>query len=109
MRRIIRHPRDKGDLAPLALAGSLILDIKHRVPSTDAFHAGLIFALGVEQLFAEFAVVGVGGSLLDDDFFPVVADFVDDPLRALAEFEVVEGLDAFGVYGDSAHVRLVWC
>jgi hypothetical protein len=106
--RIIRNPRNKSDLAPLALASGLILDIKHRVPPSDALDAGLVLALGVEQLFAEFAVVSVRGGLFDDDLLPVVADLVDDPFRALAEFEVVEGLDAFGIYGDSTGVRLVW-
>ena len=85
LRRIIRHPRDEGDLAPLALASSLILNIKHRVPSSDALNTRLVLALGIEQLLAEFAVVGVGGGLLDDDLLPVVADLVDDPLDVLAE------------------------
>ena len=85
LRRIIRHPRNKSNLAPLALARrSLILDIKHRVPPPDALDAGLVLALGAEQFLAEFGVVRVGGGLFDDDFFPVVADFVDDPFGAFA-------------------------
>ncbi len=107
MRRIIRHPRNKRDLAPLALPSSLVLDIEDRVPTANALSAGLVLALGAQQLLAEFAVVGIGGCFFNDDLFPVVADLVDDPFGALAEFQVVEGLDAFGCYGDSGAEGLV--
>jgi hypothetical protein len=109
LRRIIRHPANKRNLAPLPLARSLILDIEDRIPAPNPLDAGLVLALGAQQLLAEFAVVGVGGGLFDDDLFPVVADFVDDPFGAFAEFQLVEGLDAFGGYGDSGRVGwLVW-
>jgi hypothetical protein len=107
LRRIIRHPRNKRNLAPLPFPIGLILDVKDRVPAANALDAGLVLALGVQQLLAELAVVGVGGGFFDDDFFPVIADFVNDPFGALAEFEVVEGLDAFGGYGDSEGIVML--
>lgn len=107
MRRIIRHPRDKRDLATLALAGGLVLDVEDRVPAADPLNAGLVLALGRQQLLAEFAVVRVRGRLFHHDLFPVVADFVDDPFRAFAQLQLVEGLDAFGRNGYSVRALLV--
>ena len=107
MRRIIRHPANKRNLAPLPLARSLILDIEDGIAPANPLDAGLVLALGVEELLAEFAVVRVGAGFFHDDLFPVVADFVDDPFGAFAEFQLVEGLDAFGGDGDSAHMLLV--
>ena len=49
---------------------------------------------GVEQLLAEDVKVGLLGSLLDDNLFPVVADLVDNPFDVLAKLELVEGADA---------------
>lgn len=109
MRSIIRHPTDKRNLAPGALTTlELILDIKHRIPPTNALLALLVLALGVEQLFAEGGVIRAGGGLLDHDLLVVVRDLVDDPLGGFAQLEVVEGLDAFGGDGDTVGIgRLV--
>jgi len=102
LRRIIRHPTNKRNLAPRPLPTlQLILDIKDRITAADPLFALLVLALGVEQLFAEDGVVRVGRGLFDDDFLVVVGDFVDDPFGGFAELEVVEGLDAFGGDGDT--------
>ena len=102
MRRIIRHPTNKRNLAPRPLPGlQLILNIKHRIPPANPLFALLVLALGIEQFFAEDAVVRASGGLFDDDFLVVVGDFVDDPFGGFAELEVVEGLDAFGGDGDT--------
>ena len=97
--RIIRHPRNKRNLASLALAAfRIILNIEHGISPSLTFFAALVLALGVEQLLSEFAVIWVTAGLLNYNFFPVVADLVDNPFGGFAEFELVEGLDAFRCY-----------
>ena len=64
--------------------------------------AGLALRLGVDELFSEAFVVGLLGRLLDFNLFPVVADFVDDPLDRLAQLKLVESLYALGLDGDTA-------
>ena len=106
LRRIIRHPRDKGDLAARALATSgLVLDIKDGIPTAHALLALLVLALGIQQLLPELAVVVVRRGLLNDNLLPVVGDLVNDPLGRLAELELIEGLDALGCDGDSVGDR----
>lgn len=100
MRRIIGHPADEGDLVAGALA-SIVLDIVDGVAATDTLDTLAILALGADQLLAEGFVVVIGGGLLDNNLLPVIGDLVDDPLGALAELEVVEGLDALGSDGDT--------
>lgn len=107
LRRIIWHPRDKGDLAALALSAiGIVLDIKDGVSATHNDLTLLVLALGVEKLLAELGVVWVRRRLLDDNLLPIVGDLVDDPLGRLAELQVVERLDAFGCDGDAVFVLL---
>lgn len=102
MSGIIGHPADEGDLAALALAaGSVVLDVVHGVTATNALVALAVLALGAEELLAESLVVGLAGLLLDNNLLPVIGDLEDDPLEALAELELVEGLDALGSDGDT--------
>jgi hypothetical protein len=101
--RIIWRPADKRNLAPGALSAvELVLDVEHGVTAANALLATAVLALGVEQLLAEDVKVGLLGSLLDDNLFPVVADLVDNPFDVLAELELVEGADALGRDGDTA-------
>jgi len=103
LRRIIWRPADKSDLAPGALSAfELVLDVEHGVATANALLALAVLALGVEQLLAEDVKVGLLGSLLDDNLFPVVADLVDNPFDVLAKLELVEGADALGRDGDTA-------
>jgi len=103
LRCIIRAPADKGDLVARALARlQLILDVEDGVAATDALLTAAVLALCVQELVAEFVVVGLCGRLLNDNLFPVVADFVDDPFDILAELELVERANALGGYGDTA-------
>lgn len=105
MRRIIRAPGNKRDLVARALTAlELVLDIEDGIAAANALLAAAVLALRVEQLVAEGVVVRVRRRLLDDDFLPVVADLVNDPLQRLAELEVVEGADALGRDGDTARV-----
>jgi len=102
LRRVIRAPSNKRNLVPRALRVlQLILDIEDGISSTDALLPATVLALCIEQLFAECRPVAFSACLFDDDFLPVVADFVDDPFCGFAEFEIVEGLDTFGRDGDS--------
>ena len=102
LRSHVWTPGNKSDLAPASLPSlEFILDIVHGISASDALVPPLVLALGVHQLVAKVVVVGLLGCLLDDDFFPVVADLVDNPLDVLVEFELIEGADAFGVDGDS--------
>lgn len=95
--RIVGCPADEGDLAPGALARvELVLDIEHGITATNALLALAVLALCVQKLLAEGIEVGLLGSLLNDNLFPVVADLVDNPLDVLAELELVEGADALG-------------
>ena len=103
LRRIIWRPADESDLAPGAFSAlELVLDVENGVATANALLAAAVLALGVEQLLTEDVKVGLLGSLLDDNLFPVVADLVDDPLDILAELELVEGADALGGDGDTA-------
>lgn len=103
LRRIIGAPANKRNLVAGALpAVQLILDVVDGVAAAHALLAAAVFALGAEQLFAEDAPVGFLGRLLDDDFFPVVADLVDDVFDVFAQLELVERANAFGVDGDTA-------
>jgi hypothetical protein len=105
--RIIWHPADEGDLAPLALTTiRIILDVEDCVSSTHALLTALVLAFGVEQLLPELAVVWVGRGLLHDNLLPVVGDLEDDPFGGFAELELVEGLDALGSDGDSANISV---
>lgn len=99
---IIGHPADEGDLVALALAaGSVVLDVVDGITATNALDTLAVLALGAEELLAEGLVVVLGRSLFDNDLLPVIGDLEDDPLGALAELEVVEGLDALGSDGDT--------
>lgn len=103
LRGIIWRPADKSDLAPGALSAvELVLDVEHGVATANALLALAVLAFGVEQLLAEDVKVGLLGSLLDDNLFPVVADLVDNPFDVLAKLELVEGADALGRDGDTA-------
>ena len=105
MWRIIWRPADKCNLAPGALARvKFVLDIEHGVAAANALLALPILALSVEQLLAEGVKVCFLRGLLNDNLFPVVADFVDDPLDILAELQLVECADALGRYGDTGVV-----
>ena len=85
MTRIIRRPTNKGNLAPAALpALQLILDIEDRIPATNALFSAAVLGFSIQQLLAEDVEVCFFGRLLDDDFFPVVADLVDYPFDVLA-------------------------
>jgi len=102
LRRIIRAPRDEGNLVSSALTAlKLILHIKHGITATNALLTLPVLRLGVEQLLAEIGPFALGAGLLNHDFLPVVADLVDDPFHGLAKFELVEGRNAFGCDGDS--------
>lgn len=106
--RIIWAPANEGDFAPRPLARlQLILDVVNGVAATNALLALAVFALGVEELLAEGRPVSFLGCLFDDNFFPVVADLIDDVLDILAKLELVEGADAFGGYGDTGS-QLAW-
>nr|GFD60225.1 hypothetical protein [Tanacetum cinerariifolium] len=63
--------------------------------------ATLALALRVNQLLTELAVVGIGARLLHDNLLPVVGDFENDPFRALAQLQLVEGLDTLGGHGNT--------
>jgi hypothetical protein len=102
LRCIIRAPTNKRNLIPLPLPTlQLILDIKHRISSANAFLSATVLALGVDELLAEGGVVAVRGRLFDHNLLPVVADLVDDVADRLAELQLVEFRDAFGGYGDA--------
>jgi hypothetical protein len=101
LRRIIRCPADKRNLATRALA-AVVLDVEDGIATTNALLALAVFALGIEQLLAEDVEVGFLGCFLDNNLFPVVADLVDNPLDVLAKLQLVEGVDALGRYGDPA-------
>jgi len=102
---IIGHPADESDLVACTLA-LVKLHVVHSVAAANARLALLVVALGVDQLLPESLVVGLGGRLLDNDLLVVVGDLEDDPLGALAEFEVVEGSDALGSDGDTTGVSV---
>ena len=105
LRRIIRRPANECDLAPRALAAiKLVLDVEDSIAPANALLALAVLALCAQQLLAEGVEVGFLGCLLDHDFFPVVADLVDDPFDVLAELELVEGADALGRDGDTGWV-----
>jgi hypothetical protein len=106
--RIIRGPRDEGDLGACALTTvELVLDIEDGVTTANALLALAVLALGVQELLAEDVEVGLLGCLLNNNLLPVVADLVDDPLDVLAELELVEGADALGRDRDTVVVLLV--
>jgi hypothetical protein len=109
LRRIVRAPGNKGDLAPRALAAlELVLDVKDGVAAADALLALAVLALGVEQLFTETGPVALRRCLLNHNFLPVVADLVDDVFDRLAQLEVVERADALGGYGDAVERLVSW-
>jgi hypothetical protein len=102
LRRIIWRPADKSNFAPGALSAlEFVLDVEHGIATANALLAAAVLALGVEQLLTEHVKVGLLGSLLDDNLFPVVADLVDNPFDVLAELELIEGADALGGNGDT--------
>lgn len=102
LRRIIRHPGDKGNLVALSrTAIGIVLDIKNGIAPADALLALFVLALGGHELLPELGVVRVCGRLLDDYLLPVVADLEDDPLELLFQLEVVEGGDALGCDRDA--------
>jgi hypothetical protein len=107
LRRIIRSPRDEGDLGACALAVvELVLDVEDSVTAANALLALAVLALGVEELLTEDGPVSLLGGLLNNNLLPVVADLVDDPLGVLAELELVEGADALGCDGNTGRVTL---
>jgi hypothetical protein len=82
---IIWDPRDEGDLVPSSLAAlELVFNVEDSVAAAHALLALPVFALCVEKLFAEYAVVAVGRGLFNNDLFPIVANLEDDPFRRLA-------------------------
>lgn len=102
MRRIVWRPADESDLAPASLTAlELVLDVEYGITAANALLAAAVLALRVEQLLAEDVEVGLLGSLLNDNLFPVVADLVDDPFDILAKLQLVESLDALRRNGDT--------
>lgn len=102
MWRIIWAPSNKGDFRASALTAlELVGHIVDGVAAADALLALLVFALGIDELFAENRPVVLLRRLFDNDFLPVVADLVDDVLDVLAQLELVEGANALGRDGDT--------
>lgn len=120
---IVGDPGEEGDLVPrgasagwsksgriwaigiphtLAVGASsrVVLDIVDGVPCAGALLASLVLGLGVEQELAELVPLRLLGLVrllllvLDDDLLAVVRDLVDDPLKVLAQLELVEDADA---------------
>jgi len=89
---------------PFSLPRSIILDIIHCIPASNALLASLVLALRIQQLLTERAEIGDFGRLFDDNLLPVVADLVDDPFGVFAELELVESRYTVRMDGDTVEV-----
>jgi len=81
---VVWRPGDEADFVPLSFRSDIIFEI---IDSPSA--------LARRQISYKCFKVAFFGSLLDDDLRQSLVEVVDDVLRLLAQFEILENCDAF--------------